>query len=136
MANTTITPGVGAIALAGVAPTLAANNFGSLPVTDANGTTRVWANVPQAQPGVPCLYASGYRSAFFQATGTFGTGGSVQLEGSNDGVNFYKLSAAALTAPGVFAPLGPAERPKYIRPNVTAGDGTTSITITGFFAPA
>lgn len=72
-----------------------------------------------------------YRSAFFQAIGTFGAGGSVQLEGSNDGTNWGKLSPAALTAAGVFAALANNEVPKYIRPNVTAGDGTTDITVIG-----
>lgn len=73
-----------------------------------------------------------FRTAFFQAFGTWGVGGSVQLEGSNDGNHWAKLSPAALTADGVFAPLGNNEVPKYIRPHVTAGDGTTSLTVIGF----
>lgn len=73
-----------------------------------------------------------FRTVFFQAFGTFGAAGSVQLEGSNDGLNWGKLSPAALTAAGCFAPLGNNENPKYIRPHVTAGDGTTSLTVIGF----
>lgn len=73
-----------------------------------------------------------FRTAFFQVFGTFGVGGSVQLEGSNDGLNWGKLSPAALTAAGVFASLANNEAPKYIRPNVTAGDGTTALEVIGF----
>jgi len=70
-------------------------------------------------------------SGWFTATGTFGAGGSVQLEGSNDGTNWFKLSPAALTAAGAFAALAANECPRYIRPHVTAGDGTTAITVIG-----
>lgn len=67
-----------------------------------------------------------------QVTGTFGTGGSVNLEGSNDGTNWEILNdalgnAITLTAAGLVSVL---ENPLYVRPNVTAGDGTTSLTVT------
>jgi hypothetical protein len=39
-----------------------------------------------------------------------------------------------LTAAGFFAALGIMEHPRFIRPNVTAGDGTTSLTVTGYFS--
>lgn len=90
-----------------------------------------WSNIPETTVGSGWQMRPDYRTAFFTATGTFGSGGSVQLEGSNDGVNWFKLSPAALTAAGSFAALGVTEVPKYIRPNVTAGDGTTSITVIG-----
>lgn len=69
-----------------------------------------------------------------QVDGTFGVGGSVTLQGSNDLVNWYALSdpqgvALTFTAAGLKA-VGPATR--YVRPNVTAGDGTTSLTVTLF----
>lgn len=89
-----------------------------------------WANIGNGVQGAGWRMRP-YRTAFFQASGTFGAGGSVQLEGSNDGTNWGKLSVAALTAVGVFAPLGNNEYPEFIRPNVTAGDGTTSITVIG-----
>jgi len=72
------------------------------------------------------------RNAFFQATGTFGTGGSVQLEGSNDGTNWGALSPSALTGAGLFGTLRKTEAPLYIRPHCTAGDGTTSIVVTAW----
>jgi hypothetical protein len=90
-----------------------------------------WNNIPNGNQGSGWQMRPSYRTAWFTATGTFGADGSVQLEGSNDGANWFKLSPAALTAAGSFAALGVTEVPKYIRPNVTAGDGTTSITVIG-----
>jgi hypothetical protein len=74
-----------------------------------------------------------WSGSYFQATGTFGAGGSVQIEGSNDGSTWVKLSPTALVAAGYFAALGAGERPAYVRPHVTAGDGTTAIVVSGYF---
>jgi hypothetical protein len=95
-----------------------------------DGVLVTWAAVPNGNTGD--AVAGPWDTAFFQVTGTFGSGGSVQIEGSNDGVNWIKLSPAALTAAGLFAALGVTEHPKYMRCNVTAGDGTTALTVTGF----
>jgi len=67
-----------------------------------------------------------------QITGTFGAGGTCVIEGSNDGTNYATLAdpqgnALSFTAAGIEAIL---ENTKYIRPRVTAGDGTTSLTVT------
>lgn len=59
--------------------------------------------------------------------GTFGVGGSITLNGSNDNVNFYPLTdpqGNAITKTAA-ATETIEEAPLYIRPNVTAGDGTT-----------
>lgn len=61
--------------------------------------------------------------------GTFGTGGTIVFQGSNDGSNWYSLTdgqgnAISKTAAGIEAV---AENPRYIRPSVTAGDGTTDL---------
>lgn len=95
-----------------------------------DGSTVVWAAILNGNQGD--AVAEDWTTAFFQVTGTIGAAGSIQMEGSNDGVNWIKLSPAALVAVGLFAPLGVNERPKFIRPNVTAGDGTTALTVTGF----
>lgn len=59
-----------------------------------------------------------------QVTGTLGAGGSAQLEGSNDGTNWF-LQGTAMTALGLQTVVTAA---KWLRVNVTAGDGTTSLT--------
>jgi hypothetical protein len=138
MSNTTITPTVGAAALAGVAPTftqlvgftaLNALNFSGL------GYLATWTGLTTALgTGIPETFAA-WERCFTQVSGTIGAGGSIQLEGSNDGVNWIKLSPAAITAslPAFFAPLAANENPVYIRPHVTAGDGTTLLTVTAWF---
>lgn len=134
MANTTITPSVGSIALAGVAASLLMTVIPAVSVeVQGESATITWPSIPNGSPGGahPRL---GYRSASFQATGLWGSGGSIRLEGSNDGQNWAALTPAALTGAGLFAALGAAERPKFIRPNVTAGDGTTTITVTSWFS--
>jgi hypothetical protein len=90
-----------------------------------------WASIANSDNGTAVeLYGSADRSV--QITGTFGAGGTIVIEGSNDGTNYvtlYNLQASALsfTAAGL---KGVAEITRYIRPRVTAGDGTTSLTVT------
>jgi hypothetical protein len=104
---------------------------------DASGCTVVWAGIGNGSQGAPptdVKRIGAWRQASFQVAGTFGMAGSVSLEGSNDGTTWVALSPAALTAAGFFAALGIMEHPRFIRPNVTAGDGTTSLTVTGYFS--
>lgn len=69
-----------------------------------------------------------------QVLGVFGTGGSVNIEGSNDGGTTWAIlndsrgegSALTFTAADVRVV---NEVPDLIRANVTAGDGTTSLTV-------
>lgn len=100
----------------------------------ADGVTTTWALIPNGNQGD--AHGGPYLTASFVVTGTFGAAGSVVMQGSNDGTNWFALSPTALTAAGIFAPLGAAEHPKFIRPAVTAGDGTTALTVVGFFASA
>lgn len=74
----------------------------------------------------------GWADRSIQVTGTFGTGGSVRIQGSNDGTNW-----AVLTDPqGNDLNITTAkieqvsEITRYIRPLITAGDGTTSLVVT------
>lgn len=103
------------------------------PVVEMLGerTLRVtWAGLLNGDQGAPVdLPAFADRS--MQVVGTFGTGGSVSMEGSNDGINFAALSdprggALAITS----ARLEQVEDCAYrTRPSVTAGDGTTNLTV-------
>lgn len=79
--------------------------------------------------GQPAQY-QGAGDRVIQVIGTFGAGGTVILQGSTDGANWFPLhkpdsSAISFTAAGLS---GVLENCPYIRPFVTAGDGTTSIT--------
>lgn len=81
--------------------------------------------------GQPASYAgSGQRTV--QVTGTFGVGGTCVVQGSLDGVNWYQLNDPSGT-PISFTAAGLKmirEEVVSVRPFVTGGDGTTSLTAT------
>ena len=65
-----------------------------------------------------------------QVSGTFGAGGSIKLEGSLDGSIWTTLQDPS-NAAIVFTSAGMVtvrDVVKFVRPSVTAGDGTTSLT--------
>ena len=102
---------------------------------DGDGSVVIlsWPAVPNGNDGTFAEYSE-YVDKSVQVTGTFGVSGSVSLEGSNDGVNWFTLTrpgatALSFTAAGLAAVV---EATKYIKPLVTAGDGTTSLTVTVF----
>lgn len=105
-------------------PTITSQNSGQL---------IQWTGLLNGDTGLPVdCNAFGDRS--IQVTGTFGAGGSVRPEGSNDGTTFAQLrdptsTLMALTATDLKQIL---ECSNFIRPNVTAGDGTTSLTVSVF----
>lgn len=79
--------------------------------------------------GQPAQY-QGVGDRVIQVIGTFGAGGTIVLQGSTDGVNWFGLhdpsnTLISFTAAGLKAVL---ENCPYIRAFVTAGDGTTAIT--------
>lgn len=87
-----------------------------------------WSGLLNGDDGSPVeMPGSADRSIQFQ--GTFGVGGTIVFEGSNDGTNYHTLAdpqgnAISKTAAGLEAVL---ELTRYVRPRVTAGDGTTSL---------
>jgi len=67
-----------------------------------------------------------------QVHGTFGTNGTCLIEGSNDGTNYYTLTdfqgnALSITSAKVDSI---AEITRYVRPRISNGDGSTSLTVT------
>lgn len=92
-----------------------------------------WAGLTQAtlDDGAPVEMPGSWQRSV-QVQGTLGAGGSVKIEGSNDGTNYQVLHdpqgvALDITALSIKAI---QDLPRYIRPRVTAGDGTTSLTVT------
>ena len=93
-----------------------------------------WANLANGDSGLP-VQGPGWADRTFQLTGTFGSGGTCVIEGSNDGVNYAVLddpfgNPMSFTT-AVLKQL--IEIPLWVRPRVSVGDGTTSLTITGLF---
>lgn len=89
-----------------------------------------WTALLNGDDGRP-ISMGGLADKSLQVTGTFGTSGEVVIEGSMDKTNWVMLTdpqgtALSFTAGGLSTIL---QNPKYVRPNVTAGDGTTSLTV-------
>jgi hypothetical protein len=90
-----------------------------------------WTPLLNGDSGAP-FQMPGFADRSVQIRGTFGVGGTVLVEGSNDGVNYATLNdaqGAALSKTSA-ALSQISQTTKLIRPRVSAGDGTTSITVT------
>lgn len=93
-----------------------------------------WTGLTNAtsDTGAPITHAA-WSEKTFQAIGTFGVGGNVVIEGSNDGTNWSPISNRQGVTPfnlTAAASINTSQdRPIYIRPRVTAGDGTTNVTV-------
>jgi hypothetical protein len=100
-------------------------------VDERDAIMLTWGPLANGDTGTP-VDLPAHAGRTFQVTGTFGAGGSVNLEGSNVGSTFFILTdpqgnAITKTAAGGEEVI---EAPKFVRPNVTAGDGTTALTVT------
>lgn len=89
-----------------------------------------WSNMANGDSGQP-VEMPGSADRTIQVTGTFGSGGNLKLEGSNDGTNY-----SVLTDPqGNDLDITTAkietitEITRYMRPRVSAGNGATSLTV-------
>lgn len=80
---------------------------------------------------------AGYADKSFAFTGTLGAAGSIQLEGSNDGTNWFiltdPLGNSILFTAAQTQLKAVTEAAIQVRPHVTAGDGTTALTVAMFF---
>ena len=88
-----------------------------------------WASHLNTDDGTP-FKAGGFRYGIFSVTGTFGAGGTILLEGSNNGGTTWTTvldkagAAVSITAAGqrIIETLY-----EDVRPRVSAGDGTTAL---------
>jgi hypothetical protein len=92
----------------------------------------VWANMANGDTGAPFAFVQ-WADRTVHIAGTFGTGGTAQFKGSNNaGTSYIALTdpqgnAISKTAEGIEAV---TEIVELARPEITAGDGTTSLTVT------
>lgn len=107
---------------------------------DINITKYQWLAVPNGNSGNPIGSSvmenmANYADRSVQIGGTFGSSGTVVLEGSNDGGSNYLTlndafgNALTFTSPGLKQITEVVER---VRPRVTNGDGTTAIDVNLF----
>ena len=90
-----------------------------------------WPSMLNGDDGQPIELAN-FADRSVQVHGTFGVGGMVVIEGSLDGENYATLTdpqgnALAFSSAKIEAI---SELARWIRPRVTNGDGTTSLTVT------
>lgn len=91
-----------------------------------------WA-LSNGDQGIAAEYPE-YSDRSVQVSGTFGSGGTVVIEGSNNGTDWavlsdpkgYSLSVTSADIAGV------VEMTRYIRPRVSAGDGSTNLEVSMF----
>lgn len=104
-------------------------------VTKPNGDNSIivvqWEEMANGDTGAPVKFPQ-HADRTIQVTGTFGAGGNLRWQGSNDESNYATLTdpqgnALDITTAKIEAV---TELTLAARPNVTAGDGTTSLTVT------
>ena len=90
-----------------------------------------WASLANGDDGTPFEFVD-WADRTFQVTGTFGAGGTLVIEGSNDGANWSTLSDTNGVAMSYTAAVVKAisEAPRFVRPRASAGDGTTALVVT------
>lgn len=89
-----------------------------------------WSGLLNGEAG-DALTLPFYADKTVQILGTFGSGGTIVIEGSNDGTNYATLTDPSDNAlsKGAASIETIMQNPLYIRPRVTAGDGTTNLTV-------
>jgi hypothetical protein len=90
----------------------------------------VWTGLDLDDSGSP-VNLPGFPDRTVTIEGTFSVGGSCTLQGSNDNATWHSLTdpqgnVITKTAAGIELV---TENPKYVRPLVTAGDGSTLIQV-------
>ncbi len=89
-----------------------------------------WTPLAASDTGAP-VQGPGWADRCAQVSGTFGAGGLCLIEGSNDGTNWFTLNdpfSNALSLAGASLKQI-TEVPYWIRPHISAGDGTTALTV-------
>lgn len=105
------------------------------PNFNSKGVVVQWTPLTNAGADVGVPYDDfGNSDRSIQLSGTLGVAGACTIEGSNDGVSYFTLkdqggAAMVLVALGIYG-FQPGLLPRFIRPRITAGDGTTSLTAT------
>lgn len=106
----------------------------SMVIHEDGRLTVSWAGLLQSSTdsGSPFIPNGKFTNYSVQATGTFGAGGAVALQGSQDNVNWATLDDESGTAVSLVAATKVwrvSNLPRYVRPLVTGGDGTTNLAV-------
>lgn len=101
-----------------------------LPKWHDKAVLAVWTGMVNGDIG-SALELPSYPDRSVQVTGTFGVGGSLQIQGSLDGDNWFPLNDPQGNALSIAAAKIESiqELARFMRPVVTAGDGDTALTV-------
>lgn|SRR5262245_7808993 len=91
-----------------------------------------WTGLLNTETGVSADMPVDAATRSIQISGTFGVGGNVVIEGSNDGTNFFTLNNALGTALGTITAAALHSLDQnclFVRPRISGGDGTTLINV-------
>lgn len=96
------------------------------------GRKITWANMANGDVGQAYTTNPPWSDRAVQVAGTFGSGGNARILGSLDGANFATLTdpqgnALDISTAKIEAVTEPSIETK---PSITAGDGTTALTVT------
>jgi len=92
-----------------------------------------WASLANAESGLPASIPVEAATRSVQVSGTFGVGGNVIMEGSNDGTTWAALMNSQGTALNTLTAAvihDIAQNTRFIRPRISAGDGATALKVT------
>lgn len=96
-----------------------------------------WTGLLNGDTGAP-FAGIDFDLASVQIKGTFGVGGSINYEGSNDGGTTYGIlgnqAGSAITKTAAAVEGNVVARALLMRPNVTAGDGSTNLTMIAVYS--
>ncbi len=114
-----------------------AERAASVVVNEDKTVTVQWTGLLNGDTGEPVIVAR-YPDKTVQVTGAFGSGGDIDLQGSNvaspstDDSDWGQLGdqTGTVISMGDRLPLVVAESPLWIRPKVAAGDGDTLLVCT------
>lgn len=97
-----------------------------------NARTVIWTGLLNGDDGTP-FEMPGWADRSVQVLGTFGVGGTLLIEGSNEvtPTNWHTLNDPSSTALSITAAKIKTilEVTRWVRPRVSAGDGTTTLTV-------
>lgn len=107
--------------------------------TSRDSWQATWASLLTTESGLPASLPVESSARSVHISGAVGTGGSIALQGSNDGINWGVLSSGMSTQ-GDLTALAPAASPaaiirgiyenvRFIRPVVLSGDGGTNLKV-------
>jgi hypothetical protein len=102
-----------------------------IPQSDVRVMRLKWLLIGNGDTGAASIFNT-FQDRCVQVVGTFGAGGSISIEGSNDDGTTWVILTDPLGNALTFTSAGMkqiTELPYQIRPHCTAGDGTTALAV-------